>query len=693
MEVPRSSIIAVGLLGAPAHFFFYFIFKYLYHLPYENVYLRMIAALLCLSVLLKSRVSKRLQRYFPIYWRAVMIFVLPFIFTVNLIMNNFHELWLYWEIFMVFVLMIFEQNWLMFLLDILIGVAGAVLFYLLSVPRVPLHPDFDIPLYSIVMGFSIVVGYAFSYSKWAGIRQFERDKSEEKAKALEALAGGIAHEMRNPLMQIRHNLEEITKELTASARFNEQKSATGNPDKTIIKRIEQAHLAVNRGLHVIDLTLGNFRKDELSIKDLTCLSATAMTRKAIDEYGYASEEEKKMITLKAGDDFIFLGEKDNYTLVLYNLMVNALEFLRSIPDGHLSIRLEKGDTVNRVFIRDNGPGISPKILDRIFQPFFTVGKKGGTGLGLAFCKRVMNSFNGDITCNSELGKYTEFVLQFPVVDPELIKSHESKLYAEYGSFFTGKRLLIACQNTQNRSTLQSMLAPLKVEITVVLDGQAAFDALAKHRFDLLLGEPDLPVFDLEALLEKLRTTGKVLPVIACIAASETAGSNGAQAFDGALFLPTSLQELLGTLKLTLETSKSALKDSLSGKTVLVVDDLDVNRKLIKTMLNKLDLRILEGTNGFEALKILEKEQCDLLIMDMRMPVLDGFETAKQIRASSNDFRNIPILGLSGDLDNSTLKLTQECGINESLMKPVKLKPFLQKVSSMLNISKAEAPTA
>ncbi|HHE08145.1 MAG TPA: hybrid sensor histidine kinase/response regulator, partial [Chlorobaculum parvum] len=596
--VSRANTLIAGLLGATAHFLFYFVFKYAYHLPYENIWLRMIAAMLCISVMFMHRLPKSFHPYAPYYWHFTLIFSLPFVFTVNLLMNNFNELWLYWEIFMVFVLMMFVPNWIMFLIDLFLGIAAAIVFFLLASPPIHLHPTFNIQLYAIVIIFSIMAGYIFSFANWKSMKILEQQKTEEKFRALEALAGGIAHEMRNPLTQIRHNLEEITKELIARPCVDEQKSATENPDKTIIKRIKQAQLAVNRGLHVIDLTLSNFRKDELSIKDLTCLSATAMTRKAIDEYGYASEEEKKMITLEPGDDFIFLGEEDNYTLVLYNLMVNALDFLRSIPDGHLRIRLEKGDTINRVYVRDNGPGIQPEVLPRIFDSFFTSGKKGGNGLGLAFCKRVMSSFNGDITCNSELGKYTEFVLQFPVVDPELIKSHESKLYAEYGSFFTGKRLLIACQNTQNRSTLQNLLAPLKVEITVVLDGKAALDALAKNHFDLLLGEPGLPVFNLEALIEKLRTTEKELPVIACIAASQT-GSNGSQTCDGVLFLPTSLQEFLGTLKLTLETSKSSLKNSLSGKTVLVVDDLDFNRKLIKTMLNKLNVRILEGANGLE----------------------------------------------------------------------------------------------
>ena len=87
----------------------------------------------------------------------------------------------------------------MVLIDLAIGVIGAVIFYYLSTPLVPLHPTFNIPLYLIVLSCTILAGYVFSYSNKKGIMAQERNN------ALQALAGGIAHEMRNPLGQIRSN--------------------------------------------------------------------------------------------------------------------------------------------------------------------------------------------------------------------------------------------------------------------------------------------------------------------------------------------------------------------------------------------------------------------------------------------------------------------------------------------------------
>jgi signal transduction histidine kinase/CheY-like chemotaxis protein len=647
--------------------------------------LRIIATLLCLSVLVKSRLPKTFLRFFPIYWRIVMIFVLPFIFTVNLIMNDFHELWLYWEIFMVFVLMIFEQNWLMFLLDLVIGVAGAILYYLFSPDRIVLNPHFDIPLYSIVISFSIVIGYAFSYSKWIGLRAFEREKSEEKAKALEALAGGIAHELRNPLAQIRHSLDEILLELTQDQSENATAAVTSKSIETINKRVALAQMAVTRGLHVIEMTLGNFRKANISNDDLKCISVTTITRKALEEYGYATEQERLMINLWPGEDFLFLGEENNYTLVLYNLLVNAIHALHAIPGGRIDISLQRGETANRIIIRDNGPGISPKILSKIFDPFFTSGKKGGTGLGLAFCQRVMRSFNGQITCKSVEGSYTEFTLELPILDQAAINKFESELYEEYAPIFSGKKLLLAGIPVEYAPLLRRQLSPLKIGLDDAHDSDKALEMIGANGYGIVLANATLPPSGAEKLAKCLKNKGLDIPVVACSSSTNTS-ADPIKGVDALISMPPALPELLCALKSSLEMVRNTLKESLSGKTVLVADDLDFNRRVIKLMLSKLEITILEATNGLEALNILNAHACDLLIIDLRMPVLDGFDTAKRIRSSPSSYREIPILGLSGNLDNATLRMAKESGINDSLIKPLKVKPFLQKVSSMLKIS-------
>lgn len=680
--------VVVGLLGASAHFLFYFVYIYGFHLPYDNFWLRLIATGLCISLMFIHRLPSPLQPYSPYYWHFTLIFSLPFIFTVNLLMNNFNELWLYSEIAMVFILMMFVPNWLIFTLDLCVGVATAVVFYLLSPHSLQLHPTFNIPVYSLVMAFSVFAGYIFSLSNWKSLKELERQKAEEKHRALEALAGSIAHEMRNPLSQIRHNIDEILHELPQCKSENNIVSVPAPAIEMITKRLNQAQMAVNRGLHVITMTLGNFRDTNVAKEELSCLSALTVTRKALEEYGYASELERQMIHLKPGEDFLFLGEENNYILVIYNLLVNALQILHTVPGGRIDITLLRGESLNRILIRDNGPGIPANILPKIFDPFFTSGKKGGTGLGLAFCRRVMESFRGQITCNSEEGRFTEFTLEFPMLDQTTINRFESNLYEEYAPFFAGKKILLAGIPETYAPQLRRQLAPLKIGLGDAEDTSKALEMIEANGYNLVLANLSLPPSGAEKLANSIKNNGRDIPVVAC-SSSTTPSIGTINGIDALISMPAALPELLGALKSSLEMVRDTLKESLSGKTVLVADDLDFNRKVIRRMLNKLDITILEASNGLEALEILKSQPCDLLIIDMRMPVLDGFETAKRIRSTQSPWRDIPILGLSGNLDNTSLKLAKESGINDSLIKPLKLKPFLQKVSAILKISQAE----
>jgi len=683
--VSRSDAMVSGILGALANIFFYVVFKYGFHLPYENFWLRMVATLLCISLIFMHRLPESFSPYFPYFWHTFLIIILPFTFTVNLLMNNFHELWLYWEIFMVFVLMMFVPNWLLFMFDLLTGVLGAILFHNLSVPYVPLNPTFNIPLYSIVISFSIVAGSIFSFANRNTLKELERKKAEEKYRALEALAGSIAHEMRNPLSQVRQNLDEILLELPRSSTENDYASLPKKNIETIQKRAIQAQTAINRGLQVITVTLGNFRNTDVSKKELTCLSATTITRKAIEEYGYASEHERQKIYLSPGEDFIFLGEENNYILLFHNLLENALQILQQVPDGRLAITIQRGESVNRILIRDNGPGIPPNILPRIFEPFFTSGKKNGTGLGLAFCQRVMKSFNGQISCKSEVGIFTEFTLEFPVLDKATINKFERNLYAEYTPFLAGKNVLMAAIPEAYVPSIRQQLMPLKIGLDNAEDNNKALEMLAANHYDLVLsGISPLPAGTAK-LGNIVKNKDRNIPVVGC-SFSPLPPVDTINGVASVIIMPPALPELLNAMKSSLEMARETLKESLSGKTVLVADDLDFNRRVIKLMLNKLGITIFEASNGLEALNILKSQPCDLLVIDMRMPVLDGFETAQRIRAMPSPYRDIPILGLSGNLDNATLKLAKESGINDTLLKPVKLKPFLQKVTSMLKVN-------
>jgi len=671
---------SAALLGAPAHFLFFFLFKYGFHLPYENFYLRMLATLLSISVVFRSRLPAKVKPFFPYYWHFTIIVVLPFIFTVNLLMNNFHELWLYWEIFMLFILITFVPNWLIFAIDLFIGVFSALLFFVLASPGFELNPQFNIPLYSIVIFFTIVAGYLFSYSNRKG------QLAQEKNAALQALAVGIAHEMRNPLGQVRYNLDAIQDELPAYY----SGKASGEIREDVLARIyagiAQGQMAVNRGVQVIDMILEEVRNEDPFRSGSTYLSAAAVTRKALDEYGYESDEERRKVHFSSEEDFMFRGVEAMYVFVVFNLVMNALYFLRLDPKGGIFIKTRRGERMNSVVVRDTGPGIAKDNLTRIFDPFFTSGKKGGTGLGLAYCKRVMRLFGGDITCESVQGEYTEFTLGFPVVNDDELARFEGQLYSDNRPLFKGKRILLADHEADRRKMVTALLTPLDVEIEEAEDGGEALGKISAGHYDLLLCEMDLPVNDGYRLIYLLNGSNGVNPSLPVVAYSGEPsylylGRAEKSGIAELLSLPLMLQPLVSALSaaLSLKSHRFEKKD-LSGKNILLVDDSSVNRTAVRGMLQHLGITsVVEASNGIDALEILEKMAVDLLLLDIQMPVLDGLEVARRVRKGGSLNSSVPIIAMSGESDSAIIEEAMQSGMNAYLVKPVDRLLIQQKI--------------
>jgi signal transduction histidine kinase len=112
-----------------------------------------------------------------------------------------------------------------------------------------------------------------------------------------------------------------------------------------------------------------------------------------------------------GSDFQILVDPVLVKYILYNLIGNALYYVQHMPKAEIVISTFL--VTRQIQVRDTGPGIAPENLSKLFDSFYTSGKSGGTGLGLAYCKRTMQALDGDIYCESEMGKHTAFRLSFP----------------------------------------------------------------------------------------------------------------------------------------------------------------------------------------------------------------------------------------------------------------------------------------
>ncbi len=691
-QISRFNVTWGGWLSSLGHMFFFFLLKYGFQMPYENFAIRLTASVLAMvSIFVVRMDSPRARKYFPVYWHFSLIFNLPFLFTFLLLKNNFHELWLYWEIFMIFVLIAFVPNWLMLLFDLFAGVLAGVSVFVLTTSDIRLTPDFDIPAYLTVLFFAVVAGYLFSYSNRRG------QVALEKNAALQALAGSIAHEMRNPLGQVRLNLDIIEQQLPVPGSKESSPENTRVQDNlfqvldSLYQHVAWCQIAVRRGAQIISMILDEVREQPIQKSSFISVPAALTTRKAIDEYGFESSAERDKIIIDDGQNFVFRINETMYIFVLFNLIKNALYFLESRPESNIFITLEKGVSQNRVKVRDNGPGISSENIDKLFDPYFTASRKGGTGLGLSYCKRVMHAFGGDITCHSVEGEYSEFVLSFPVVTSDELQASHEELIRENRPLLQNKRILVVDDKDEGRVAVRAALGSIVHLLGEAADGEDAIAQLSESGYDLVIMNLSMPGVDGYEATEMIRNgrAGKEVSMVPIIAYTEQPhavawGRAKKAGMQGLVTKPCTDEELVREIARVLNDFQGLSLDKMRGLKVLVADDSAVNRIGIGILLGKYGMSVDEAVNGEDAVEKLERDVYDIVLMDIGMPKVNGLDATRRIRQSPQQKnRKIPVIGFSGESEDQLIKDAIAAGMNDYLVKPVDLRLLLEKISRHL----------
>ena len=524
-KINKLNALAASIVGTGSNFCFYFIFK-LFNIPYENFWLSMSAAALCFPAFF---IHKKKGLKLEIYWHFVIIFALPFLVTFHLLKTNFHEMWLWWEIFMVTVLIMYIPNWFMFLCDLLIGVSAAIVFYLATPETsVPFDPHFNAILYAIVLVFTSVTGLFFAWANFKGV--IDQEKTE-----LISLGTSIAHEMRNPLNSVINSFEALKLLLPPKNNKNDTANCLSKTDLLEAHSIiENSILTIQRGNKIIDSILANIKGGDIDKSDFQVTCASNSILEAINSFSYKNLNDKKLIIYdqKNNDEFDFFGDRDLFIYVIFNLIKNALYYKDTKKDFSITITSKKlSENANIIKVLDNGPGIPKNKLESIFQSFSTSNKKGGTGLGLPFCRRVINSFGGNIICNSQTGQWTEFTITLPPVNSEKSKAIREKILESKAkkNNATGKlnslidhnngkkrrikNIIFAEDDTTSSKLSQFILEKTGYNVLLAENGQEVIDLLKKNAVDLIFMDTEMPVLNgLETtkLIRKIKNYSNII---------------------------------------------------------------------------------------------------------------------------------------------------------------------------------------
>lgn len=236
--------------------------------------------------------------------------------------------------------------------------------------------------------------------------QTEKEVAERTAKFMQRLAGSIAHEIRTPLAIVGINVDLLERTHCFTDKCKEKEEA-----KKYFKTIRHAIKLASRIIDNILTMIRTMSSGGESIKsDFQHLSMAENVVDVLEIYPFLNHE-KTLIHFEKSKDFTYYGNKILTQHMLFNLIKNALLSIKEAGKGEIRIKLEHDKITNSLIFTDTALGISEKELPCIFDQY--AAKKTGTGLGLAFCKIVMQSYGGNISCASKLGKYAKFTLRFP----------------------------------------------------------------------------------------------------------------------------------------------------------------------------------------------------------------------------------------------------------------------------------------
>lgn len=280
------------------------------------------------------------------------------------------------------------------------------------------YTEFDYQMYGFLANqLSIILDRIRVYARV--LQKTEMDHAE-KMQVMQSLSANIAHEMRTPLSGIRASIsgceEYFGQMLRAYEHCSKQDPVMWPPIREdymarLMATPRRVQLMIDQANNVIDMLLMNLRENALDRKLLHPIDAAALVHQAVDRYPFKTGEREKLV-LELEDNFSFLGVESLCIYILFNLLKNAYYSIQSAQKGDIHITLKRGTSENYVIFRDTGLGMDEKTVGRIFEGFFTT-KHDGTGAGLAFCKRTVESFGGQISCTSRLGSHAEFTIMLP----------------------------------------------------------------------------------------------------------------------------------------------------------------------------------------------------------------------------------------------------------------------------------------
>ncbi len=674
-EYAEPNLTLVGWMGFIGFPLYYFVWDFMFPQSYENLPLRLFCSALFFGIIFRNRLSSSWRKYVHVYYQITITTCLPFFFFYMLLMNDWSNVWVMSFMSAIFLHILLVHVTRVMFAQTFAGIGLATFFAWIAKG---FHLD-------ITMDWTHVPIFLFIYV--FGNMFYFRNQVEHEAKVslAKSFGAGIAHEMRNPLSGLCTSIDVIQSVLPNKKAMGEKDQyVMSGEDVTLLREVsEDAMNIIHSGNETIDLLLTSIDENRVSRSSFKRYSAQSVVEKAIESFSYKRSTDRFAISFDARSEFDFLGSDTLLKYVMYNLFKNAFHH-RSSDEFHIHVSMQSNDTANQIVVTDNGSGIAPDVIRHIFQDFYTTGKSGSYGLGLPFCKKVMRSFGGNIKCISQPGEWSQFTLTFPPITSDTVTEIKDELTKM-------KSILLVSNQDIIVKKMADISRFMGFDVTV-LDVKSVFKK-KEYEFEFDLIFVDVESLDvLENQLDRIEsllsfTEARVVYLFEHKPAqrAKKVGHDPIWVETQAWLLNTkaTIERLLYDSTYISSTLPSAPLDKSIKRTIMVVDDNESLRKFTAMLLEKQGFEVVQKEDGQQALDTLEKENIDLILMDIEMPIMDGVEASRRIRNSEKPYASVPIIAHTGDSSPVTLDKIGSSGMSDFIVKPADKNRLFDKIANWI----------